>query len=232
MPMESAGSVRNNNAGNARHVAAACGVQEEVGGHEDVDEEHEGEEDASYPPIQADAAAQDGGPGGGAGVAALGSGRGSGPNTGSTDASGSTGTGSEGRGFSPVGSTSLGLGRSMHNVDLRKKLLMRSSNSEDMRQRRSTGGQQGQQGGQAHQREDGWVDCWTCFAWGEAPVVRFGVPGVHGYPGCVLSGQLPGVGLQARVWYPQEVAGHGVRRAVDTLTCLDKMCLVCPMTAG
>ncbi|KAG2432750.1 hypothetical protein HYH02_012884 [Chlamydomonas schloesseri] len=122
-------------------VAAEFAEQEEALAEGDVDEEPE--EDASYPPIQAEAAPP---------VSVVGQplnqtvsfGRSSGPYTGSTDVSSTQSTGE--RSYSPVGSQSMGaLGGTRgagHAVDLRRKLLLRASQSdkEDANGRRSLGG--------------------------------------------------------------------------------------------
>ena len=128
-------------------VAAEFAEQEEAV-EEDEDEEGEGdegeeepEEDASYPPIQAEAASSMSVAGQPMKSLILGS---SGPHTASTDGS-STPSAAE-RSYSPVGSQSSGgLGGARaagHAVDLRRKLLLRASHSEkdEANGRRSLGG--------------------------------------------------------------------------------------------
>ncbi|KAG2496536.1 hypothetical protein HYH03_005360 [Edaphochlamys debaryana] len=123
-------------------------VQEEEGGSEDEGQEAEGEaeedeeaEDASYPPIQAEAAALNNSVTAAAGP---GPGRLSGPNTGSSDVSSAPTTGD--RSYNSAGSQSAGVVRTAHAIDLRRKLLLRASHSEREREgdpnggRRSTGG--------------------------------------------------------------------------------------------
>ncbi|PNH10372.1 Adenylate cyclase type 10, partial [Tetrabaena socialis] len=102
------------------------GTMEEEGVH--AEEEHE--EDASYPPMQADAA----------GAQPMQYSR-SGPNPAGADASSPAVSASD-RSYSPTGSQSAGAPRAGQAVDLRKKLLLRASHSEreDAQGRRSMGG--------------------------------------------------------------------------------------------
>ncbi|EFJ50372.1 hypothetical protein VOLCADRAFT_116897 [Volvox carteri f. nagariensis] len=141
----------------------AAGVVGSGSGDEDAEEEEEEEEDASYPPIQADS---QGGSGSsspqrahslinarGSGQSSGGGAEGAAAAVGGGSGSGGGGSGSAGplpvaqpsdRVYSPVGSQSSGVaGRSVHAVDLRRKLLLRASQSDrdDMHLRRGGGSQ-------------------------------------------------------------------------------------------
>lgn len=128
-------------------------------------EDGEEDEDASYPPILSESQAGGGGGGGGGGDGDGTQGSTSlqhglslrtiGQSNGTPEGGAPSSLPLE-RLYSPVGSQSAGTPRSCHAVDLRRKLLLRASQSDrdDMHLRRNGGGSAGSPAGSS-QREEG-----------------------------------------------------------------------------